>query len=170
MVLPFWVFWLALAAMLVGLVGVILPAIPGVFLIWTAALGYAIADRFSRVDPFTFTVLTLLAVAGVTADIWATHVGARAGGASVRSLLIGLVAAAIGALAGFAFLGIGAGVGAIIGGGLGIFFAEWHRLKDIRSALRAGGGWLVGCTLSAATQLTVAVLMILIFIWQALTG
>ena len=41
-------FWIALAAMLIGLAGTILPAVPGIGLIWAAALVYAIVERFRR--------------------------------------------------------------------------------------------------------------------------
>ena len=51
-------FWIALAAMLIGLAGTILPAVPGIGLIWGAALVYAIIERFATIDPLTFAVLT----------------------------------------------------------------------------------------------------------------
>ncbi len=170
MALPMWVFWLAVAAMVVGLVGVILPVIPGVGFVWLVVLAYAIAEKFATIDPITFTVLTILGAMGVSADIWMTQLGAKIGGASIWSLLAGLLLGTIGAILGLVFLGVGAVPGAVIGAILGVFLAEWYQRKDWREAFKAGGGWLVGCTLSGGVQLLIAILMILIFAWQVLRG
>jgi uncharacterized protein YqgC (DUF456 family) len=170
MVLPMWAFWLTLAAMGVGLLGVFLPIVPGVGFIWIVVLAYAIAESFATIDPITFTVLTILGAIGVSADLWMSQVGAKAGGASIWSLLAGLVLGAIGAIVGAIFLGVGAIIGAIIGAVAGIILAEWYQRKDWEEAFKAGGGWLIGCTLSGGVQFLIAVLMILIFVWQALRG
>jgi uncharacterized protein YqgC (DUF456 family) len=181
MVLPTWAFWIALAAMAVGLIGVILPIVPGVGFVWIVVLIYAIVERFATIDPITFAVLTILGMVGFSADLWMSQLGAKAGGASIRSLLAGLVLGAIGAVGalvlgavgaafGLAFLSIGAVPGAIVGAVLGVFLAEWYQRKDWREAFKASGGWLVGCTLSGGVQLLIAILMILIFVWQALRG
>ena len=168
MILPMWVFWVALAAMVVGLVGVILPLIPGVALIWFVALVYAIAERFATIDPITLAVLTILGAVGFTADLWMSQAGAKVAGASVTSMVAALVAGSIGAMLGAAFLGVGAVPGTIVGALAGVVLAEWYQRRDWREAFKAAGGWLVGCTLSSVVQLLIAVLMIIIFVWQAL--
>jgi len=170
MVLPMWAFWVALAVMVVGLIGVILPIVPGVGFIWIVVLVYAIAERFVTIDPITFAVLTVLGAIGLSADLWMSQVGAKAGGASIWSLLAGLALGAIGATVGAIFLGVGAIPGAVIGAIAGVILAEWYQRKDWREAFKAGGGWLVGCTLSGGVQFLIAILMILIFVWQALRG
>jgi len=170
MVLPKWAFWLALAAMLVGMVGVVLPIVPGVGFIWLVVLSYAITERFAAIDPLTFAVLTVLGAIGVSADLWMSQAGAKVGGASMWSLLAGLVLGAIGAVLGLAFLGVGAVPGAIIGAIMGVILAEWYRRGDWREAFKAGGGWLIGCTLSGVVQLLISILMVLIFVWQVLRG
>jgi hypothetical protein len=165
-----WAFWVALAAMVVGLIGVILPVVPGVGFIWIVVLVYAIAEGFATIDPITFAVLTVLGAVGLSADLWMSQAGAKIGGASVWSLLAGLVLGAIGAVVGLAFLGIGAVPGAILGTVLGVALAEWYRRRDWREAFKAAGGWLIGCTLSGGVQFLIAVLMMLIFVWQVLRG
>jgi uncharacterized protein YqgC (DUF456 family) len=165
-----WVFWAALAAMLVGLLGILLPAIPGVALIWLATLIYAIAERFATIDPITFAILTVLGAIGATADLWMSQTGARVGGASIRSMLIGLGTGLIGALIGALFLGIGAVPGALVGTLAGIFLAEYYRREDWREALKVAGAWLIGCTLSSVVQLFLGILMMAIFTWQVLRG
>ena len=165
-----WAFWVALVAMFIGVLGVILPLVPGVGFIWIAVLVYAIAERFATIDPITFAVLTVLGAIGVSADLWVSHAGAKVGGASVWSLLAGLLLGLIGAIVGLVFFGVGAVPGAIVGAVLGIVLAEWYRRKDWREAFKAGGGWLVGCTLSGGVQFLISILMVVIFVWQALRG
>ena len=170
MVLPMWAFWVALVAMFIGVLGVILPLVPGVGFIWIVVLVYAIAERFATIDPITFTVLTVLGAIGVSADLWVSHAGAKVGGASVWSLLAGLLLGLIGAIVGLVFFGVGAVPGAVVGAVLGIVLAEWYRRKDWREAFKAGGGWLIGCTLSGGVQFLISILMVVIFVWQVLRG
>ena len=168
MSLPEWAFWLTLGVMLVGLVGTLIPVLPGIELIWLAALVYAIAERFTTIDPLTFAALTALAAIGITANIWASHLGSRLGGASWQALLAGLGLGALGFLIGLFVGGIGAVPGGLIGSLTGILLVEYRRRKDWKGAARAGTGWLVGCLLSGFIQMTVGVVMILIFVWQGL--
>jgi uncharacterized protein YqgC (DUF456 family) len=163
-----WVFWVALAAMLVGLVGVILPVIPGVSFIWLVALAYAIAERFATIDPITFSVLTILGAIGFTSDLWMSQAGAKVAGASITSMLAAILAGLLGAMVGLALLGIGAVPGAIVGAFAGVVLVEWYQRRDWGEAFKAAGGWLVGCTLSTVMQFLIALLMIIIFVWQAL--
>jgi len=167
---PTWVFWVTVVVMLVGLAGVILPGIPGVGLIWVAALVYAIVERFATVDPATFAVLTLLGVTGVTSDVWVSHAGGRMGGASWQALLAGLGLGIVGFLVGLFVGGIGAVPGGAVGALLGILLVEYVRRKDWKEAVRAGAGWLVGCLFSGVVQLFISLVMIVIFVWQVLRG
>ncbi len=167
MQLPDWPFWLALTVMLVGLAGVVLPGLPGVGLIWIAALVYAIAERFATIDPLTFVALTLLAAAGIGADLALTQAGSRLAGASWRALLAGMVLGAVGFVLGWLVGGIGALPGAMIGTLAGIVIVEYRHRRDWREALKAGGGWLAGCAVSRFVQLIVSLAMIALFIWQA---
>jgi len=159
-----------LAVMAHGVIGVILPVVIGVGFIWLVTLVYAIAEQFAAIDPLTFSVLTILGAIGFTADLWMSHAGAKIGGASVWSLLAGGMLGAIGAIVGLVFLGVGAVPGAIIGAVAGVVLAEWYRHRDWREAFKAGGGWLVGCTISGGVQFIIAILMIAIFAWQVLRG
>jgi len=165
-----WTLWVALIAMALGLLGIILPVVPGVGFVWLVILIYAVAEQFAAIDPITFTILTILGAIGSTADLWMSQIGAKAGGASLWSLMAGLLLGAIGAIVGLAFAGTGAIPGAIVGAIAGVVLVEYYKRKDWREALKAGGGWLIGCTLSGAVQLVIAIFMILIFIWQVSRG
>ncbi len=149
--------------MLVGLIGTVLPIIPGTILIFVGALLYALVDGFQAVGWPTLIVLGVLTAVATTADLWVSSIGAKIGGASGWSVIIGLLAG----LAGFVIFNL---VGAIIGAVLGVLLTEIVRLGDLRKALKAGSGWLVGWVLSAVVQLGVGLIMLAIFIWQVVQG
>jgi uncharacterized protein YqgC (DUF456 family) len=157
--------WLivALVLMFIGLLGVILPLVPGIVLVYLAALLYAVIEGFAKIGPITLAVLTVLAVVGVTADLWVSSLGAKVGGASVWALLGGL---ALG-LVGLIFFSL---PGAILGSVLGVIMVELGRVGDWRKVLKSGGGWLIGWLLSTVVQLSIALIMIAIFLWQVRQG
>jgi hypothetical protein len=159
-----------MVAMFVGLAGVFLPILPGVGLIWLTALIYALAERFATIDPVTFTVLTVLAGFGLTTSLWTSQIGASVGGASWRSMLVGVVGGTVGALIGAIFFGVGAIPGGVLGALLGVVLMEWREGKNWEQASKAASGWLVGCLLSSVFQALVGTVMIVIFTWQALRG
>jgi uncharacterized protein YqgC (DUF456 family) len=138
--------------------------------IWLVALVYAIAERFATIDPLTLFFLTIMGAVGVTADLWMSQAGAKVGGASFRSMLVGLLGGAVGAVIGAFFLGVGAVPGVVLGALVGVLLSEWYEREDWHEAFKAAGGWLVGCTLSGGVQFMISVLMMLIFVWQVLRG
>jgi len=153
--------WLvvALVLMFIGLLGVILPLVPGIVLVYLAALLYAVIEGFAKIGPITLAVLTVLAVVGVTADLWVSSLGAKVGGASVWALLGGLVLGLVGLI----FFSL---PGAIVGSVAGVIAVEMWRVGDWRKVLKSGGGWL----LSTVVQLSIALIMIAIFLWQVWRG
>lgn len=157
--------WLTvtLALMFISLLAVLVPLVPGVALIWLIALIYAIAEGFKTIDPVAMIALSVIAIPGITADIWVSSLGARAGGASFWSILLSLLGGTVGLVA-FSL------PGAVVGAMVGLVAGELLRAKDWRQALKASGGWLVGNLLSAAIQMTLGAIMILIFWWQAKGG
>jgi uncharacterized protein len=161
---------IALFVMLVGMVGVILPVLPGLVLVWLSILCYAVFESFAAIDPLTFVALTLLAVVGITADIWMTQLGARLGGASWRSQLLGLAGGLAGAIVFFFLGGISAGFGALIGSVAGVFIGEYWRYENWNRAFRSGAGWLGGWLISMIFQFIIGAVMIAVFIWQVFRG
>jgi uncharacterized protein YqgC (DUF456 family) len=170
MVLPAWAFWVAILFLVVGLLGVLLPAVPGVGFMWIVVLVYAIAERFAAIDPLSFAVLTILGLAGATSDYWLAMLGAKVGGASVRSTLLSIAGGLLGALIGVFVGGIGAIPGAWIGSILGVTVSEYVERRDWKASLRATLGLVVGFTLSTVVQLVFGALMFGIFVWQVLRG
>src|SRR5512143_3898418 len=137
-----WGFWIALGVMLIGLVGAVLPGIPGVLLIWLAALIYAIGTGFQSIGPIVLVILTVLAVIGATADLWVSSTLGRVGGASWHALAASIVLGFLGLLVGLLFAGVGAVPGAIVGSVSGILIVEYRRRKNLKGAARASAGWL----------------------------
>lgn len=160
-------FWIALGAMLIGLAGTVLPALPGVGLIWFAALIYAVADGFVKLTPLGFGLITALAALGLASDFLVSQFGSRMAGASWQALAVGMGLGAAGFLLGLFVGGIGAVPMGIIGTLLGIFIMEYRHRRDWVAALKAGGGWLAGCVASRGIQFVLALAMVAIFVWQA---
>ena len=154
---------LSLFVMLIGLIGIVVPMIPGTPLIFLAALIYGLVDRFQTVGWPTLVVLGLLTLVATTADLWASSIGAKMGGASVWSMVVGL----LGGLVGFIAFSL---VGAIIGAIAGVLLTEIIRVKDWRKALKAGSGWAIGWVLSTFLQLGIGLVMVAIFVWQVVEG
>lgn len=151
----------ALVAMFIGLLGTVLPVLPGTILIFAAALIYALLEGFEIIGWPTLVVLALLTLIATTADIWASSIGAKMGGASIWSLIVGM----LGGIVGLAVFSI---VGAILGAVLGVLLTEVIRVRDLKQALRAGSGWAIGWVLSTILQLGIGLVMVAIFVWQIL--
>lgn len=159
-------FWLALLVMLVGVAGTVLPALPGLALIWIVALIYAIATGFAALTPLAFAGITLLAAIGLAADFFVTQATTRYAGASWQAALAGLIGGIIGMILGFFVGGIGAGPGGIIGALIGVVGVEYLHRKDLRAAMKAGGSWLAGCLASRLVQFFIALIIVAVFVWQ----
>ena len=153
--------WGAYAVMGVGLLGAVLPILPGPILIWLGALLWAWADHFQRVGWPTLAILGLLAIVTGGSEIWMSALGARQGGASWQSLLAGT---GLGIL-GFLLLSLPGGIAGAI---LGILGTETWRAGGLKPALKSSGGFVLGYLLSAAVQISLSLIMLAIFAWQAL--
>ena len=154
---------LAAVVMLLGLAGVVLPALPGLALIWLAALGYGLLAGWGASGPWLFGLITLLGLAGLGSELWVTSAGARVAGASGWSVLAGIVLGLIGLL-------FFSPIGAVIGLALGILGAEYLRLKDWRKALSAAGGTLASCGVSYGVKLLLGMVMIGAWVAWVLIG
>jgi uncharacterized protein YqgC (DUF456 family) len=155
-----------MGVMLLGLAGAFLPVIPGVPLVWLGAAVYGLLDGFQHLSLPAFLVLTLVAAIGTTAELWATQLGARAGGASGWS-------AAFGSCVGMIVLFFFSLPFALLAAAAGIFGVELlraYRAPDregsrVGTAARGSGGWLAGWALSTVMQLSIALFMVLFFVW-----
>src|SRR3546814_11449255 len=102
---------IAAILVLVGLAGIILPALPGIPLIFAGMLLAAWTDGFDKIGVGLLVALGVLTLLSVAVDFWAAAVGARRVGAS-RMAIIGAV---IGTFAGLFFGPLGLFVGPFAG-------------------------------------------------------
>lgn len=152
-----WLYYaLALVLVLVGLAGVILPALPGLPLVFIGMLVAAWADGFERIGWISLTVLGLLTALSLVVDFFATVVGAKRVGASGKALL----GAAVGTVAGMFFGFVGLFIGPFVGALLGEY---WHS-REVGQATKVGLGTWLGIALGVVLKLGVAFAMLGYFV------
>ena len=110
------VLWvLSIALMLAGIAGLILPALPGVPLMFAGMVVAAAIDDFQRIGWVTLTVLGVLTLIAVAVDFMASVWGVKYAGASKRAIWGALIGTVIGLFFGLPGLIFGPFVGALIG-------------------------------------------------------
>ncbi|MDQ1330433.1 MAG: uncharacterized protein QG578_696 [Thermodesulfobacteriota bacterium] len=151
------VLWItAVLLILAGFAGVILPALPGVPLIFCGVLIAAWIDDFQQIRAITVVVMAILAVFGTAVDYIAAAFFAKKAGASRH----GVIGAAIGTIAGV-FTGLwGLIFMPLAGAAIGEFIAR----KDMLHAGKIGAATWFGLLVATAVKLAVAFTMIGVFI------
>lgn len=151
----------ALIVMIVGLAGIIVPIIPGLPLIWFAALCYALFTDFTTISrEFLFASAILVLVVTILQHLFSVY-GAKRYGASRW----GTFGAFVGMIFGL-FLGSIAGL--IIGPLIGAVAFELLVGKTLSQALKAGFGTFVGFLFGSIFQLIASTTLIGIFIYLVL--
>ena len=149
-------------AFVIGLLGTILPVIPGLIIVWLASLYYAaVVVGFDTFSPWIFALLTVIALVAGTSNIWLAALGAKTTGASWRTLGVGF----IGSIAGTFLLPIPL-VGTIVGYAAGLVLSEYVRQGELRPAVKAAFGGMVGWGISTVVEFVGGVLMILLVATQ----
>jgi len=151
---------LAIVMIAVGVAGTLLPALPGIPLMFAGMLLGAWIDDFTRIGWVTLTVLAVLTLLSVLVDIAASALGAKRVGASARAIW----GAAIGTVAGI-FLGL---VGLVLGPFIGAVIGELSVHGRIDTAGRVGIATWLGLLLGAVAKVAIAFSMIGIFVFSVL--
>lgn len=149
--------WYLLAALLVavGLAGILLPALPGLPVVFAGLALAAWAGGFEEVSGWTVAVLGLLTVVSLGVDMLATALGARRVGAS----RLALVGAVVGTFAGL-FLGP---VGLFVGPFVGALAGELIHGRKVGHAARVGFGTWLGILLGTVLKIGLAFAMLGLF-------
>lgn len=145
----------AAALVLVGLAGIVLPALPGVPLVFAGMWLAAWAGGYAQVGVGTVVVLAMLALLSVGVDIVAALLGAKRVGAS----RLALVGAAIGTVAGL-FMGL---PGLVVGPFAGALVGEWIHGRRLDMAAKVGLGTWLGLVFAAVLKIGIGFAMLGIF-------
>jgi uncharacterized protein YqgC (DUF456 family) len=143
--------------MAVGLAGTIVPMLPGLLLIWGAALAYGLLGSFGAAGVVAFTVITGLLVVGTAAQYVMAHRSGAAGGAARSSLVLGAVAGVVG----FFVVPL---VGFFVGAVLGVLLAEQVRLGSWDRAWRSTRAVIRGFGIGLLVELGCGTAMILTWV------
>ena len=149
--------WYVLAAVLivVGVIGTVVPALPGVPLVFAGMFVAAWADGFQHVGLWTLIGLGVLTLIAVAVDFFAGLAGAKRVGAS-RLALIG---AAVGTIVGL-FFGI---PGLLLGPFLGALIGELFAGATLKRAAGVGVGAWLGFLVGTVLKLAVCFAMLGLF-------
>jgi uncharacterized protein len=150
-------------AMAVGLVGTLIPVLPGLLLIFAAAIFYGIVEGFDAIGAAAMVVIGALFVAGSVVSVLLARRSAARGGAPRSSL----IAAAVGAVVGMFVLPV---AGFIPGAIAGLLLAERARLRDWSAAWRVTLSAIKGFGLGMLVEAACGVAMITTWVvWVLLT-
>jgi uncharacterized protein YqgC (DUF456 family) len=154
------ILWWILAVLVViaGLAGTVIPAIPGVPLVFAGLFIGAWIGQFETISWLTIGVLAFLTLVAWVVDFIAGAFGSRYLGASSRAFWGATIGAIVGLFFGLPGIILGPFIGAVIGelsGGAGVI-----------SSGRAGIGAWIGMVVATAVKLAIAFLMIGIVIFH----
>jgi hypothetical protein len=149
--------WVVLAVVLVciGIAGSVLPALPGVPLVFAGLLLAAWAGDFQQVTWMTLVVLGVLTAISLAIDVIASAAGARRVGAT----RLAVVGAALGTIGGM-FLGL---PGLILGPFVGAVAGEMISHGKVEQATRAGLATWVGLVFGTLAKLALIFTMLGVF-------
>jgi uncharacterized protein YqgC (DUF456 family) len=156
---------LAGALILAGLAGVILPALPGLPLVFAGMLLAAWAGGFEKIGVGTLVALGVLTALSMVVDFWAAAHGAKRVGASRLALAGAVLGTFVGIFLGPIGLFVGPFVGALSGELL-----HGRSLDRIGHATRVGFGTWFGLVLGIALKLMLAFAMLGLFAWSWFYG
>lgn len=151
---------LAVVLVVVGIAGTVLPALPGLPLVFAGMLLAAWAGDFQQVGVPMLVVLGVLTLFSLAVDFWATALGAKRVGAS----RLAIVGAMVGTLAGLFFGPLGLLLGPFAGAVGGELMSRRSLGKrDLGQATRIGIGTWFGILFGTVLKLALAFTMLGLF-------
>lgn len=151
---------IAAILVLIGLGGLVLPALPGLPLVFAGLLLAAWADGFQQVGWVTITILGALTLLSLVVDFWATAMGAKRVGASKLAIIGATLGTLIGLFFGFFGVFIGPFVGALVGE---LIARRRVTGQDVGDATRIGFGTWLGVLFGVVLKLSLAFVMLGVF-------
>ena len=158
----FWGVWsLTISLLVLGLIGAVVPFLPGPFLIFLAGVLHTFLRPESGMSWQGILILAVLLAAAYAIDFFSGMLGARWFGASRW----GVLGVFVGGIVGL-FLGLpGLILGPLVGGfAFELLFAK----KQLRPAVNSTWGTLLGTGVGLVVRIAVSVVMIAVFVVDAL--
>lgn len=148
-----------LIVMLIGMVGTLIPILPGIALMWVAALGYGFVVGFDAMAVGVLIVISALTVVAMIIGVLLPKRAAADAGASTASQ----ISAAVGAIIGFFAIPV---IGVVVGALVGIALAEWYDKRDWPAARASTIAVAKGLGLSALLQFGIAFMILVVWsVW-----
>lgn len=156
-------FVLTAAAIVIGVVGTIVPLLPGLALVWMAALAWGFFTSFGTAGAVAMSAITLLFGAGIYLSLRIPQKSAAAEGLSIRGTIFG-VALAIGV--GIVIPVIGIPFGFV----LGVWIVRIAETGDARAAFSSALATTAALLRASAAQFGIGVAMGAVWLLWALTA
>lgn len=144
---------LVLILFLIGILGTLIPALPGVGLIWLGILAYGLATHFEDIG---LRAVILLGVLSLLTSL-ASYAGGMLAAKAAGSGRVAMVGAGIGAVAGLVAANV---FGLLVGGFLGALLGALWETRKAQVATRRALITVVGILLGTILQFLVGVIMI----------
>ena len=145
------VLWIVAVLMIVvGVVGTVMPALPGVVLVFGGIALAAWIDGFARISGWTVGVAAVLTVLAFAADYVAAALGAKKAGAS----MLAIAGAALGTVAGVFTVLVGLVFMPLLGAALGELIAQRNLWRAGKVGVATWLGLLVGTAVKVAIVFT----------------
>ena len=151
------VLWIvAVLLIAVGVAGTILPAIPGVTLVFLGMLLGAWIDDFARIPVWLVVVFGVLTAIAWAVDYFAAAAGAKKAGASKLAVIGAMIGTVAGIFTGF----VGLLFMPLVGAAIGEFIAQ----RDLRRAGTVGVATWLGLLVGTAVKVAIVFAMIGAFV------
>jgi uncharacterized protein YqgC (DUF456 family) len=151
------VLWIvAVALIAIGVAGTILPAIPGVTLVFLGMLLGAWIDHFARIPVWLVVIFAVLTAIAWAVDYFAAAAGAKRVGASKLAVIGALLGTVAGIFTGF--------VGLLFMPLLGAAVGEYIAQRDLRRAGTVGIATWLGLLIGTAVKVAIVFAMIGAFV------
>lgn len=151
----------AVALLFMGMGLLVLPILPGLVIIWAAALGYGVASGFGTLGWIMFALITVLMLGGAILENVLMSTQAHKEGTPWWVVMLGMVSAIVGS-----FIVPVPIIGGILAALVVLFLVQWFRLKNTRLALASMKGMLVGWGWAMLIRFIIGLVMIgLWLIW-----
>jgi uncharacterized protein YqgC (DUF456 family) len=156
-------FWILLFVNLLGLGSLLVPGVPGFWIMWIASLIYGIVVGFDPLGIAAMVLITILSVFGSVVDNLLIGVGARKGGASWSTILVALLAGVLGTALFPPF-------GGFIAVPVALLLLEYGRHRDLNKAWQTLIGLAGGWGASVAVRFLIGLVILglwLLWVWKS---